>query len=516
MQRLKYSIKTLSPILFSKESGDRNLTETFDFIPGRVLQGIFAGKYIKSKNLGANAHNDGIFKDLFLNDKVFFSNAYIIGKSDEVFYPTPYSIQYEKENKENVYDLLLKQEDSEFLQTKHSGGYCFLEDSNVKNLTIEKSLNFHHGRDKDIGTSKKGIIFNYESIKKGQLFEGYISGNTDLLNFIIENFGKEFIAYTGRSKSSQYGKIKIELTSKPEDIEVKLEPNPVTSITFLSDVILINEYGKSECSIELFEKYLQEKISSEIKIKKSFVKPRRVDNYVSIWKLKKPSEICYSAGSCFLTEGMKDSDLEKLIELEINGIGERKSEGFGRIAFGIQRNEIIKNSISSPDKFYQPEIKIPEIAKSFVQNAIRDIFLREIKTKAIVDANSFNRDNTGKLTKSLIGRLESFIKGSSSIDDFKEKIKALRKNAKDKLLACKMENENLYDYLLSKIIDTTDVTNKSQMNSLNDNLIKDIYNASEDSDLRYMYKIYYLTFFAFLRKLIKKSQVTQTKENKNE
>ncbi|MBK9404469.1 MAG: hypothetical protein IPN57_08050 [Ignavibacteria bacterium] len=148
MQSLKYQITALSPILFSKESGDRNMTETFDHIPGRVILGIFAGQYIKKNNSGNIAHKEKDFMDLFLKDKVFFSNAYLKLKNDKSSFPTPFSIQSEKENPDVIRDLLFE---NEYKQTKPLGGFSFINEDYVKNESVSKSLNFHHSRDEKTG-----------------------------------------------------------------------------------------------------------------------------------------------------------------------------------------------------------------------------------------------------------------------------------------------------------------------------------------------------------------------------
>ena len=517
MQSLKYQITALSPILFSKESGDRNMTETFDHIPGRVILGIFAGQYIKKNNSGNIAHKEKDFMDLFLKDKVFFSNAYLKLKNDKSSFPTPFSIQSEKENPDVIRDLLFE---NEYKQTKPLGGFSFINEDYVKNESVSKSLNFHHSRDEKTGASKEGIIFNYESINKDQLFQGFISGDDKLIKYLYKNFEKEFIAYTGRSKTSQYGKIKFEFVSEPEEINSDIKFKSNLSLTFLSEVLLFNKYGTSVCNKESLEKYLQENISKEIKITKSFIKTTRVDNYVSIWKLKKPSEICFSPGSCFMIENIKESDFDKLKDLEIYGIGERKNEGFGRIAFGIQNDKNLTDGSSKEKEiFSKPPNEIPQIAKEFIKAAIKDIIVREIKTKAITDARDFNNKNKGKITKSLIGRLESFVKGSTDFENFKGKLNKniLRKPAKDQLENCTIEGMTFYDYLTESSIQVTDILKSSKLNSLSNELLINIYDLSKDVKLNNdLFNKYYLTFFAFLRKLIKKADVSGKKENNND
>jgi CRISPR-associated protein Csx10 len=518
MLKIRYKITTLSSILFSKESGDRNMTETVDYIPGRVILGIFAGRYIYKNKSGNNAHEDKIFKTLFLKDNISFSNAYLKPEDNKKFLPTPLSIQNEKENKDSVYDLLFKTVEDDYIQTKYSGGYSSLDENYISNISVDKSLNFHHARDVETGTSKEGIIFNYESINKDQLFEGYITGEDELINTFLEIFEKEFIAYTGRSRTSQYGKIRIEFFA-PEKIITNIESQKKTSITFLSNVIIYNDYGTSECNRESLENYLKRKISNDIIISKSFIKPIRVDNYISIWKLKKPSENCFVAGTCFLLEGIKESDLDKLKELENYGIGERRNEGFGKIAIGLQKNEKLTTVEYKQDEISKPQTEIPQITKDFIKNSIKDIIVREIKTKAITDSKRFNDDNKGKITKSLIGRLESFVKGSVDFNNFKEKLNKdiLRKPAKDQLENCKIGNNTFYEYLNNTEINVSKVMNSSNFNSLSDELLINIYNPSEDSKFnKELFKKYYLTFFAFLRKLIKSPKHPNKKENDHE
>ncbi|MGC9046490.1 MAG: hypothetical protein ACP5JA_08755, partial [Thermodesulfovibrio sp.] len=61
MQAIRYSIKSLSPLLFASNTGDPNMVSTLDFIPGTHLRGMFANEYIKKRRLGENAHKDETF-----------------------------------------------------------------------------------------------------------------------------------------------------------------------------------------------------------------------------------------------------------------------------------------------------------------------------------------------------------------------------------------------------------------------------------------------------------------------
>ena len=112
MQKLKYRIATSAPILIADTRGGNNYVTTFDFIPGNTVLGMFAGKYVKLNSLGNAAHIDDNFRKFFLSNELQFTNAYIISKNDrnEILnnYSIPFSIQHNKNNKGNVFDLLFQ------------------------------------------------------------------------------------------------------------------------------------------------------------------------------------------------------------------------------------------------------------------------------------------------------------------------------------------------------------------------------------------------------------------------
>jgi len=526
MQELKYKITTLSPVLISRQSGDRNMTDTFDYIPGRVILGIFASQFISKNKLGNTAHKNTDFEKYFLSDEVMFSNAYI-RKEEKEFITSPFSVQKEKENDSMLHDLLFKKiEDEE--QTNYVQGYSTIKNNYLEYTNIDKSLNFHHARDEKTGSSKEGVIFNYESIDKGQIFEGSILGED--LTIFKSNFEQEYEAYTGRSKTSQYGKIKLELLDDTKVIVPEIIFSENLSLTFLSDVILYNDEGQSVVTKNALEKYLKQKVSDKLILKKAFIKSSRIDNFVSVWKLKKPSENAFSTGSCFLISGLEEKDKDKLSELTKNGIGERKNEGFGRLAFGIQKENISGGKLEISKNISKPDTEVPEIVKKIITQSTKDIIYRQIKSKAIIDATTFHQNNKKGpskfhqnnkkgpskfhqnnkkgLSNSLVGRLESFVKGSKDKSSFDSNISSLRNLAKDKLVECSMNRKSFLDYLLKTKINSDIVISDSNFSGLSDEELKNIYDPLKDDELNNnLYKPYYLTFFSYLRKLMKREGI---------
>ena len=94
IKRINYKIQLLSPVLVSSTVGDENMTLSYDFIGGTSLLGILANRYIKEEAPKVPAHQDPVFKQWFLSDKLCFLNGYITNPAGKRGLPIPRSIQF--------------------------------------------------------------------------------------------------------------------------------------------------------------------------------------------------------------------------------------------------------------------------------------------------------------------------------------------------------------------------------------------------------------------------------------
>ena len=407
------------------------MVTTEKYIPGRSVLGVLADRFIKhKKNIpNNNPHEDNDFYSWFLEGNLKIGNAYIFSRDKYengfVHFPVPFSIQKGK-NEDVIYDFLYT--DSNFdIQTESINTFCVLNEGIFQTKDVETELNFHHARDREKGISKKGVIYNYESISPNQDFEGEIRGEKKELQNLINTCGKDWTAYIGRSKNSQYGRVSLNIIdAEPKPYEPEIESKEKISLTFLSDTIIYNDYGFATTDIGVLENYL-----GKVKIEKCFIKRGEVESFVGVWKLKRPSETCFLAGSAFLLD-MSDSDTKRLAEFQKNGIGERTHEGFGMCKFGWQSkmdgdlDELIESE--SDDFIIKEELSgpIPDKAEEILGAIIRDSIKKQVELEALNDQNEFER----LPSNSLISRLQAIAKRSEQ-KDFVESIKKLRKSARD-------------------------------------------------------------------------------------
>ncbi len=504
MYRIKYRVTTLDPIIISDSTNDKNLITTNQTIKGSSLHGAFASKYIKKHNL-TESHNNTLFYDLFISDKVSFLNAVITSKNeyDEISenFVIPNNLQREKNNDAYVLDLFgPKLEDN---VTKSIVSYGTIkegfDEDKVFLEPVETSINFHHIRNRQKGTTEDGGIFNYESIDADQIFQGEIRGEKELLENFVSEFGGSCILNIGRSKNTQYGKVRFELINEITEINEEIK-SALFTLSLQSETIILNKNGISEVSKDAMQNYLDNIFGVDATIEKAFIKSSDTERYLSIWKMKTPSERCFAPGSSFKIK--IDSGIEKLMEVLENGIGEDTNLGFGQVKlFQIYDDKLFVKKFDRVAHFEKPDREMPTLVKSMITKRIEEKVLNSIKLQAIEDVKTFsqgrNIDSKGKLkiSNSLIGRLESFVADLDSIEQFWEKINKIRKTSKDKLESLVFGNIYFIDFL------------RSNTNTNFDNYLLEIpklvelinYKPTEKIKLN-AFKTYWLTFFSYLRK----------------
>jgi CRISPR-associated protein Csx10 len=536
MHRLTYRIKTLSPLVLSKTGSEGHLVTTRDFIPGTVIMGMCAARYIQEQEgiTFRNAHEDKNFLNWFLQGSICFGNAYIASIEEEEKVkdniPVPHSVQQMKDESGDVYDLLFHEPEKRSSALGGYGRIINLEDetSVIYIQPIKKSLNFHHQHDAAKGTVKQGIFFNYESIDAGQTFTGEITGSENHLRAFKDEVEKDKIFYVGRSRNTQYGKIKFEWVSGPRPIEIdsdQLDIYEDVSLTLLSDLILYNENGLSTTDPQVLENLLKRRIGNGgLNIKKAFIKNQEVENHVAVWKLRRPSENCFKAGSCFLVSGLTGDDGEKLAEMVKTGIGERRKEGFGKIAVNIQQDPELRLTKLEKDK-KGPHIKapkkIPGQAKNILTTLVKNLLSQHVELNAIMESKDFQ-----KLPgKSLIGRLESILetvkeKSKDSVKTCSQEFKRtlgedLRKTAADSLERCNNRKQTLLEFITGKSVKMEEILRSTEpsikeINKLMTEKTGDMDLAaalrSEKDFEEELFFIYFHTFFTTMRRIKKISE----------
>lgn len=478
-------VTTLSPVLLSYVTGDINTTETRLCIPGTTLRGVIAKKIIKELGLNeSNAHENPLFKACFIENKLKINFAYP-SIDNKIFIPFPQNFQSEKNYRNICFDIFNKEKEG----TKTNAGFVLIDGSSdqIFKTNILTRAYFHGTRDDRKGKNTDGAIFYYDTIEPGTEFVATISAPDYILNELQNILGYSFEDRIGRSKTSQYGKAKFELTDNDDNETIDYIGEDTITLVALSPMILFNMNGMSEPSVELLKDYLKNKIPAEFEIKNQVCRVTKIDYFNSQWGCKSQTYRAYNEGSAFqiVFSAFIDNDLPNiLLEIEKKGIGEFTYLGYGKIKFlktfdsqrGIHEYKRKTNGSN------QPKYTIEILHK-----------ILDEKYKIITE--HLGRENVKKYKKissSLCGRLIDVLQKFESRSDF------INRFIKD-------ENEGIKGKEAEKQLDEAFIL--ESLNREYDYLYNNAYQSCNsikskigyEPDKEKLYKYYWISFFKQMR-----------------
>lgn len=419
--KLILSIKNEGQLMVTSKTGKKQSSDTY--IPGSALLGLFANSYIKYHSLD-EPHHDTVFRDIFLDGKVAFSNAYP-GKKNYDFRPTPLSLHKEKD-KDNYFDLsnegdFHKVLDDEISSKALNHEFVQINDNNVlTSYPSETCIEYHHSRpeDKSIGHAGEGngAFFQYSVLKAEENFRAEIEGPFDLLEKIIELCNKQGIFYMGKSKTAQYGKCSVQLKNIA-DVETpggQWKDKECIVVTLVSDMVLRNRNGFVTPGPSLFIDEIAELLGISpdlLEMERQFLSFTTKSGFSGVWKLPRIHEHALKAGSVMVIKNNSGKTLERG-KLSGHCFGIDTREGYGKIKISPGKRRDLTYEIY--------ELAAPSIPPSEdlvkIQETIKRILLEHIKMQLKLDA--LRKAQKSQLpSNSFIGKIGMFINQVKTFED---------------------------------------------------------------------------------------------------
>ena len=372
MRRLKFSIRTLSPVVLTSTSNATVMTGTHAAFSGSIIRGIMASRFVEVQKLHDEAH-DETFREIFFGGLRFLpANPEIFGERSFVL---PLSLQSGKsgtDDGDKVQDLL--DDENSRKGYKSFRGYGVRKDGKFFTARVKTNMFMHMSRSDKVnvdgkeiferlaGKSSGGGIYNYEALDAGQNFCGEIVGDEKLLMKLRDGLnldGDKMIAYVGRSKFTQYGKCLVMFG----EIE-RLNGNFSDRIFLRLDTPLI---PVDDCFISA-EKILTTeiigKLGGRFSLGKFFASGGEVENFVVPWSMKRPRVSTLAAGTVFelkISAPLTADDKKFLLEKIYGGFGMRTEEGYGQLRLWTPENSTkgkLDDDEPSQPKFSDDTIKL--------------------------------------------------------------------------------------------------------------------------------------------------------------
>lgn len=341
MNAITYRLRLLEPLLVSQaESGEENSAIGLPFIPGSAMRGALAARYLLASPTSDPAV-DTTFRRHFLDGSVCFLNAYP-WRENERSLPRPHSWMTEKDEADGDSGCAVDwavDPDLELDRPKAVGGeFCALVEDTAYMVSPERQVNVHISLQDANQRGDENTVYRYDALAAGEVLAGAIVSNDDeLLKRMMTSLDTSEITL-GTAHRAGYGRVQIEDVRLSQGTWDEYSPaddqeDDEIVVTLLSDAIIRGRKGQVDGDIGAA-------LAAILKI--SALKPDRcyqslhlVGGYNRKWNLPLPQTWALEMGSTFVfpAGSFDPDDLQRLAEM---GIGERRAEGFGRLAVNWQ------------------------------------------------------------------------------------------------------------------------------------------------------------------------------------
>ncbi len=357
MIAISYQIKLEEPGIFTDLDGDPNSSISLGYIPGSVLRGAILAKFMRLNHLHKIDACDQTIRNLFFDGDVRYLNGYLEYKGCRSL-PTPRSLFQEKNALDDVYyDFAWGQQPYEgqwksrpdvFTIVDSQGGIL---DYRVpeRTISVHTTRNRRSGRPGTTSTSSEeaGVIYRYNALAAGQTFIAMILCSDEKFASALAPCLEGRIKIGG-SRNAGYGLASLGLVDSVEkewhettqiggNEQLKAVPpirvNQTMIITFLSNGLFRDQGGQFIVDPDILTNAIAEKLGCDLVLKKKqvFLQTLSTGGFNRKWGLPLPQELAVKMGSTLVLE-QPNCDWSRITQLEEDGIGERRVEGFGRIA----------------------------------------------------------------------------------------------------------------------------------------------------------------------------------------
>jgi CRISPR-associated protein Csx10 len=378
MPYLTFHITLEEPAMFAALEGEPNSSVSYDFIPGSAIRGLFISAYMRAN--GAFDATDNKPQQLFFSDDILYLNAYPLIDGQRSL-PVPMSWQDDKYPTPTTENKILdsvhqkpKQEDKQkdekkitFEKAQRLKGFTVLDDTQAKIMTVERVINVHMARARK--TSDEQQVFRYDAIAEGQTFVAVIMCDDEATaNELKQLLNEQDYMTIGGVRNAGYGLVslsKVEVHGGNYREAAGNIQDEIT-ITLLSDVILRDKYGNYAATPRAFFDVLQTEYGIEIAETPAIVltiDTTMVGGFNRKWGVPLPQTPALKRGSVLKVTLAKvdDAALTKLLQA---GVGERRNEGFGRVALNWQQQPELQRTMCQDETTSKPHEELVGVSKT--------------------------------------------------------------------------------------------------------------------------------------------------------
>lgn len=359
MKAITYNIELKEPLLATALQGDPNSSLSLPYIPGSMVRGLVIGRYLKENTNVPDITSDPNCQRLFFNGKTRYLHAYPYDPAiRKRCLPTPRSLRRFKNKQVTESDVPIfdashqdwdcdeqREQEREDALKSVAQSFCHIagDGDTIIFYEPERTLTIHTQRDARKGRSHKqeGEIFRYEALAAGQWFQGVILVDDEQDVADIQRLLHECATcWIGRSRSAGYGRaalsnVQIHTTWRETGgTAPSIQTGDFCTMTLLSDTLLFDNNGQPVTSFD--NTMMSTLLGFPVHIDETHTHTSSVlhGGFNRTWKLPILQHYMLAAGSVIACTIQSTLDANIISQIEAQGIGARRAEGFGRVVFG--------------------------------------------------------------------------------------------------------------------------------------------------------------------------------------
>ena len=490
MKIIPYRVTLLEPLLATRIAGDPNSGVSYPYVPGSLVRGAAVAAYMRERDIAALDAGAEDVRRLFFDGRTRYLNAYPVDARGIRTLPTPRSLFHVKGEESSIYDFAIEtisEVDDEKVQfvaaARESQPFCWMEDSHIFFIAPERRINVHTQRDRVKGraTDESGAVFQYDALEEGQTFAGWVLIDEDADVELVSSLLRR-IYRLGGSSNSGYGRVAVEV-GKLQDVEgwreISRRITPIDNgetfvVTLLSDT-LVRDPNTGQYTWNL-QPALQKLLGVEIERvqaaageeeQRGVWRLEEAGGFNRAWGLPLSQAQAIAGGSTFVFRARAKIPPETISSAEWRGIGERRSEGFGRIAFNWQ-SEARLTRVAPPEAspIAQPAPKLDGVAYEMAQQMAGRMLRRKLDGMLCKAINDIRIPKRPPVSNAQISRLRIIVREALPHGDIArlqkyvaENIKT-RRSVRDQFDQTRLGSERLSRWLEERLNQPETVWNK--------------------------------------------------------
>lgn len=466
MKALLYRLHLLEPVLVSQAgAGEENSAIGFSYLPASALRGALAARWL-AKHPGVDLAADATGRAWFLDGAVCYLNAYPDLDGERTL-PVPASWFVKKEQAEDekatIYDLAVAPPPVQLqIKPPKGGPFCIVErneperSGDMATLVAAERTEQVHITLEDVNRRGEGNqVFRYEALAPGQDFIGVIIAPEKQDLSKIKALLTEEDLRLGTAHLAGYGRVAVEALDEIPSGWRECPSCSVTDgrivVTLLSPAILRSDNGQVGWDDgQALASSLG--LPADTKVVAAYGKTSLMGGYNRKWSLPLPQASALTAGSVvvFKADQVDQSALQHALD---HGIGERRAEGFGRIAVNWQTSATIARQ---PREIYEDTEFITlsdtsrrvasEMARRRLRTELDQALLQQIGQEA---ANIQSPPTNAQLSAIRQATLAGLTRQPKTMQPLLDYLKNLKEAGKSQLERCRMgrSRTKLWDWL---------------------------------------------------------------------